>query len=114
MKPRHENQNGERVRPATTEEGSDIQLYSMARSLLFERLANGTATSQEISLVYKEHSRSAELEKQLLEQKVELSKAQTAAIESSRRAEELCEAAIAAMKRYGGHQDDEYDEEPFV
>lgn len=106
-----ETDNTERVRPALTPEASDMQLYSMARTLLFQRLENGTATSQEIALIMKEHSRSAELEKQLLEQRVELAKAKTQQIESEQRVEEMYSKAIAAMKLYGGHDDEEYTRE---
>lgn len=100
-----------KLRPATTPEGRQNQLISLAVDLVEKRLRDGSATSQETTHFLKLANRESELKNQLLEMQIELSKAKTEAIRSEKHREELFTEAIAAMKRYSGNGGDESDEE---
>ena len=86
------------------------ELILMAYQAAGERIANGTASSQETTHFLKLASSKARIEKEKLELENELIKAKTESIQSSKRIEELYIDAINAMKRYSGHgdSDDEY------
>lgn len=96
-------------RPALTPEARENQLIALAVDLVEERLRNGTASSQETTHFLKLGSPKARLEKEKLEQEVELIKAKAKAFERADHAEELYENAIKAMQKYSGHGDpDDY------
>lgn len=93
--------------PATTPEGRENQLISLAYDLVEQRLIDGTATSAETTAILRLGTVKARLEKEKLEQEVKLTAAKTEAIESSKRSEELMDRVIQAMKRYQGVENEE-------
>lgn len=93
--------------PATTPEGRENQLISLAYDLIEQRLIDGTATSAETTAILRLGTVKARLEKEKLEQEVKLAAAKTEAIESSKRSEELMDRVIQAMKRYQGAENEE-------
>lgn len=96
--------------PATTPEGRENQLIAMAIDLAEEQLRKGTASSQVIAHFLKLGSSKDRVEKEILEQKKELIKAQTESIQSGKRMEELYANAITAMRTYSGNRSDDIDD----
>lgn len=97
--------------PATTDEGRENRLISLAYDLVEQRLIDGTATSSETTAVLRLGTAKARLEKEKLEQEVKLAAAKTNAIESTKRVEELMEQAIKAFQSYSGTGSEEYEDE---
>lgn len=104
--------NNEKIRPALTPEARENQLIYLATNLAEQQLLDGTASSQVITHYLKLGSTKERIEKEILEKQKELIEAKTASLQSAKRVEELYNNAIAAMRRYSGHGDDEeeYDE----
>lgn len=96
--------NTERVsaRPATTIEGRENQLVSLAVDLAEKQLREGTASSQVITHYLKLGTTRELLEKEKLKHENELLKARTEAMISGEKSEELYQAAIDAMRSYTG------------
>lgn len=88
--------------PATTPEGRENQMISLAMDLVEKRLLEGTASSQETTHFLKLGSIKEKRELALLEQELELKKAKTESIQSSKRVEELYTKALDAMRTYSG------------
>lgn len=99
-----------RLPPATTPEGRENQIISLAYDLIERRLLEGTASSAETTAIIRLGTERARLEKAKLEQEVKLAAAKTEAIESNKKIEEAMENAINAIRSYQG-QEEEYDEE---
>lgn len=101
------------MRPATTPEGRETQLMSMAYDLVERRFREGTASAQETTYFLKLSNRKARLEEQILENQAALIKAKTEAVKSQRNIEELYRRAMDAMKSYAidGDDQDILDEE---
>jgi hypothetical protein len=97
-----EDQPKRRHPPATTPEARENQLIALAVDLAEKQLLKGTASSQVISHYLKLGSTKEKLEKEILEKKKELMTAQTEAIQSQKRVEELYKNALDAMRSYGG------------
>ena len=96
-------------RPALSPEARESQLISLAVDEAERQLREGTASSQVITHFLKLGSTKERLEKEKLEEENKLLRAKTAALESAKHVEELYAEAIAAMRRYSGHGDeDEY------
>ena len=110
-KPSDAKQPARKRRPALTPEARENQLIALAIDLVEQRLLNGTASSQETTHFLKLGSTEARIKKQLLEEQAKLAAAKTEAIESAKNMGELYDAAIRAMRRYSGIQDDVYEEE---
>ena len=89
-------------RPARSVEGRENQLISLAVDLAEKQLMEGTASSQVITHYLKLGSTKERLEKQILEEQVELLKAKTEALQSAKRAEELFADAMKAFAVYRG------------
>ena len=96
-----------RQRPATTPEGRENQLVSLADELAEKQLREGTASAQVISHFLKLGSSRERLEQERLAQENELLKAKVEAMASQARMEELYTKAIDAMRSYGGHESSE-------
>lgn len=92
-------------RPATTPEGRENQLISLAIDLVEKRLIEGTASSQETTHFLKLASSKSRLEIEKLRKENELITAKTEALQSAKRMEELYAEAIKAMQSYSGHGD---------
>lgn len=103
-----------RSRPATTPEGRENQLISLAHDLAEERLRAGTATSQEVTHFLKLGSSREQLEQQRLRYENELLRVKREAIESQKAVEVLYREALTAMRTYSGQipigNDEEYDD----
>lgn len=102
-----------RSRPATTPEGRESHLVSLAFDLVERRLREGTATSQETTHFLKLGSSREQLEQQRLQHENELMKVRVEAMESQKKVEELYKNALDAMRTYSGRDsigsEDEYD-----
>lgn len=98
-----------RRRLATTPEERENELISLAYDVVEERLRNGTATSQETTHFLKAGSMKTQMEMEKLRRENDLLIAKVANLESQRKVEDLYEAAIAAMRVYSGHGNDEED-----
>ena len=100
--------------PATTPEGREQQLVSLAMDAVEKRIRNGTATAQELVYFIKAGSPSAKYERNILQKQQELITAKTEAIQSQKRVEELYANALNAMKAYSGAsinpEEDDYDD----
>jgi hypothetical protein len=98
-------------RPATTVEGRENQLVSLAISLAEQQLADGTASAQVITHYLKLGSTREALEQERLAGENELVKAKIEHMASSAKVEELYDEAIKAMRRYRGEDDEaDYDD----
>ncbi len=102
-----------RRRPATTPEGQENQLVSLAVQNAERQLAAGTASTQVIVHFLKLGSTRERLEQERLAQENELLKAKVEAMASAKRVEELYRSALDAMRSYSGQEplpsSDEYD-----
>lgn len=98
--------------PATSPEAREKQLIAMAYDLAEQRLANGTATSQEIVHFLRLGSIKEKKELEMMEKKNELMTAKTEALQSAKRIEELYSDAIKAFASYQGvdPEDDENED----
>lgn len=104
------------LRPATTEEGRESQLISLASDLAEKQLRDGTASAQLITNLLKLGSTRERLEQERLHRENLLLSAKVDQIASARRIEELYETALNAMRQYAGRalnaaQDYDYDVE---
>ena len=100
-------QESKKIRPALTPEARENQLISLAVDLAEKQLMEGTASSQVITHYLKLGSTKERIEKEILEKQKELISAKTENLKSAKRIEELYTNAIEAMRRYGGHGDED-------
>ena len=99
-----------KLRPALTPEARENQMIALAMDLVEQRLRDGTASSQETTHFLKAASNKNKLEMERLRLENELTAAKTKAIADSAEIKVLYEEALKAMRRYGGHgEQDEYD-----
>ena len=100
--------------PATTTEGRENQLVSLAVDLAERQLEDGSASSQVITHYLKLGSTREQLEQERLTRENELLKARVDQLASAKRIEELYETALNAMRSYAGQDpinlDDDYDD----
>lgn len=97
------------MRPGLTPEAEENQIIAMAYNLVKQRIADGSASSQEVTHFLKMGSSKARLEKERLIEENKLLQAKTKALESAEDMKELYAEAIKAMASYQGHGDpDEY------
>jgi hypothetical protein len=90
------------LRPATTPEGRENQLISLATDLAERQIREGSASSQVISHFLKLGSTREQLEQERLAHENELTRVKIEAIESQKRVEELYMQALNAMRSYAG------------
>lgn len=102
---------GRQMRPATTLEGREKQLISLADSLAEKQLREGTASAQVMTHYLKLGSSREKLEQQRLLNENLLLAAKIEQIHSGQRMEELYEKALGAMREYKGEVLDDYDED---
>ncbi len=98
-------------RPATSPEGRENQLISLAADLAERQLSAGTASAQVITHFLKLGSTREALEQERLQRENLLLSAKVDQLASSRRVEELYEKALGAMRTYAGQEPDAYDDE---
>lgn len=94
------------MRPATTPEGRENQLISLAYDLAVRQLQDGSASSQVITHFLKMASSRNRLEEKKIEQENLLLAAKIEQIASSAKIEELYKAALNAMRTYSGGSSD--------
>lgn len=100
------------MRSAITPEARENQMIALAMDLAEQQLKDGTASSQLITEFVKRGSIKYRLENEKLREENNKLRAQTEAMESAKRIEELYANAISAMRKYSGQGDEEeYDEE---
>lgn len=99
-------------RPATTPQGRENQLISLATDLAERQLQDGSASAQVISHFLKLGSTREQLEQERLARENELLRARVESLASQKRIEELYESALNAMRTYAGHEpsEDHYDD----
>lgn len=97
-------------RPATTSEGRENQLISLAVDLAEKLLVEGTAPAQVITHFLKLASTREKLEQARIQQENLLLSAKIEQIASGKRIEELYETALKAMKTYSGQETDVFDD----
>lgn len=99
-----------KLRPATNPDARENQMAALAMDLVEQRLRDGTASSQETTHFLKLVSSKARLEQERLKLENELVAAKTKALANTEEIKVLYEEALKAMRRYGGHGDeDEYE-----
>lgn len=98
------------LRPGLTPEAEENQCIAMAYRLVKQRLADGSASSQETTHFLKMGSVKARLENERLKEENKLLQAKTKALESAEDMKELYAEAIKAMASYQGHGDPDEDE----
>ncbi len=91
--------------PATTPEGRENQMISLAMDLAEKRMRAGTASAQEVTHFLKLGSLNNRVERDILEKQKELITAKTESIRAAKRVDELYADAIAAMRTYAGDPD---------
>lgn len=100
-----------RLRPALTPEARENQMIALAMDLVEQRLRDGTASSQETTHFLKAASQKSKLELERLKLENELTAAKTKVLANAEEIKVLYEEALKAMRRYGGHgEEEEYDE----
>lgn len=97
-------------RPALNPDSRENYLISLASDLAEKQLREGTASSQVITHYLKLGSAKARLEKQILEQQVELIKAKTNAYKAAEHTDEMYTKAIEAMRSYGGEDSSDVED----
>lgn len=95
-----------RRRPATTPEGRENEMVSLAYDLAEEQIRDGTASSQVISHFLKLGSTRERLEQQRIDYENKLTEVKIEAIKSQKRVEELFQEALDAMRSYSGQVPD--------
>lgn len=98
-----------RRRPATTDEGRESQLVSLAIDLAEKQLQDGTATAQVITHYLKLGSTRERLEQERLHRENLLLDSKVEMMASAKRVEELYESALRAMRDYAGQLSEEED-----
>jgi len=100
--------------PATTDEGRESQLVSLAIDLAEKQLSEGTASSQVITHYLKLGSTREKLEQERLHRENVLLDSKVEMLASAKKVEELYAQALNAMRSYVGRELDtgeEYDED---
>lgn len=97
--------------PATTPEARENQLIAAAVDLAEEQIRSGKASAQVITHFLKLGTTRERLEQERLQRENELLKAKTDSLASAERVEELYKNALAAMRTYSGHPEDDVIED---
>lgn len=98
-------------RPATTPEGRENQLISLATDLAERQMMEGTASSQVITHFLKLGTSRERLEQERLERENLLLAAKAEHMASAGRVEELYGKALEAMRSYAGQDPEIYEED---
>jgi hypothetical protein len=100
-------------KPASSPEARELQLVGMAYDLLEQRLADGTASSQEVTTLIKFGSTRESLEQMKIEHEIELARVKAEGLAKADRLESLMGDALDAFRSYQGSppQEDILDED---
>ena len=96
-----------KIRPATTPESEETQCAALATKLSMQRLADGSASSQEIVYWLKAGSIQAQLEKERLIEENKLLRAKTATLENAEKNRVDYVQVLRALKSYRGEPIDD-------
>lgn len=96
-----------KLRPALNPDARENQMIALAMDLVEQRLRDGTASSQETTHFLKLASPKYKLEQEKLKLENEHTAAKTKALADAEEIKVLYEEALKAMRRYGGHDDEE-------
>ncbi len=107
MKTKKEPEEKQAILTSTTPEGMEQELILMAYQAAAERIANGTASSQEIVHFLKQGSRRERYEEEKILRDIDLQEAKKGALDETSKLEELYTNAIAAMTEYQGKKEHE-------
>lgn len=91
------------LRPGLTPEAEENQCIAMAYTLVKQRLADGSASSQETTHFLKMGSSKTRLENERLKEENKLLRARTEQIESEQDRSALYAEVLKAMSLYRGH-----------
>lgn len=94
--------------PATTPEGRENQLVSLAMDLAERQMLDGTASAQVITHYLKLGSLREQMERERLIEENRLLKAKAENLSSSANSEALAARALEAFRGYSGQAEDEY------
>ena len=97
-------------RPAMSEEAREKQLIALAMDRAEQQLRDGTASSQLITEFIKRGANRYKLENEKLQEENKLLRARTENLQAVKNIEEKYTKAIAAMRSYSGHEDDNYED----
>lgn len=100
-----------RLPPATTPEGREKQIISLAYDLVEERLRNGTASASETVAILRLGTQRERLEREKIAEEVKLTRTKSEAIAQAKEIKEMMSEAISAFKRYSGSEEEEMDED---
>jgi len=98
-------------RPASTPEGRENQLISLAADLAEKQLMDGSASAQVVTHLLKLGSTRERAEQERLKNENLLLSAKIEQMSSAKRIEELYETALNAMRSYSGQEIEDYDED---
>lgn len=98
-------------RPATTPEGREQQLISLAADLAERQLEEGTASAQVMTHFLKLGSTRERAEQERLKNENLLLSAKIEQMASQQRIEALYAEALSAMRSYAGQEVDVYDDD---
>ena len=98
-----------KVNPARTPEGRENQLIGLAVDLAEQKLRDGTASSQIITLLLGLASSKSQLELEKMRSDLRVAEAKIESMQAQQKSSELYEKAIEAFKKYNGVEDDEED-----
>lgn len=93
--------------PATTPEDRERQLQALAYDLAEKQLRDGTISATVLAQLVKSGTQRERLEQERLVREVDLLQRKAEGMESAIRMEEKYDKAIAAMRKYGGHETEE-------
>lgn len=95
-------------RPSLTPEGRENEIIALAYDAAEEQIRNGTASSQILTHFLKMGAARERLEREILAEQRKLVAAKTESLESDKTRKADYDKVIAAMKKYSGHEDEEY------
>ena len=98
------------LRPATSAEEQENRMISLAVSLAEKQLRDGTASAMVTTHFLKLATEKERLEREKLENETKLSLAKIKQMENEVTATQRYEAALRAMKKYTGQEDDENED----
>lgn len=99
-----------RSRAATTPEGRESRMVSLAMDVAEQRMIDGTATAQEITHFLKLGSSREVLEQERIRHENELMQVKRDAIKSQESSEAMLKNAIDAFRSYSGQEPIDYDD----
>lgn len=97
--------------PSRTPEGRMNQLINLAVNLAEDKLIDGTASSQIISLLLGLATTKAELELEKMKSDLRLADAKIESMQVQQKSSELYEEVVEMFKKYNGVQDEEDDDD---